>query len=1020
MPVANKLADLRSLTRSVATLISKSPTVRDGYFVGDRFVSGEELGRNFQSDLVWRVPNYTGQSPNIFECTLQWSCFWQDRPEDEVEVYRELMASPLFFRIHKDLWFREAGVPRLAAWSPEDEERIPSIWRRFTDELEASANYFYRFEAKAIACADAKTRAWAGKDPSVVGSEQLVDADPGWNASRAALLDFISINYESIIATNVNLPVNDWAVDSLFGEKTKYLSSFSTIQQAYQKDASEQLKENASRADFEKQKHYLANFDPYNWNDFNKTFEWKDYTKSQAAQLKPLIASYKSNLLAQVPATATPLEKMNAGGAAQWIEFYLEQYVNRTLNSSAPIPPPPVQSQNPSKASSPLLSIPKQPPHPVSNLLTEPATNVLTVTEFLPIPLDGLPGDKKSPVTIVAHHWMEGKLLLDFVYNAFVYTFDANTNWQSTRNATLPAIAILDPETERWTVIGCPEVNIANQTHLYHHTTLLHGELYSSDGGQIREYDFKQGLWRTLACSSGNNYELFAVNDRLYAANPDLIFEILNGGKSTRILASSRRQPPVSALDTQDLGTPTLFAGPDNSLRVSTRDLIFTWTGGDWRRDAAAPSAMFSPEIFPEGILFRYASADSVGPNCLTRLLTGAAPELCIGPQTRSAPSNQGPTGSLRPIWKLPPQMFLENLAAALSQSNLYLLAGHSELERGANDQDGMMTEMAVAKDGYNAALFCYSPDLVRPQKVFLNFSASGGCPPLAGVDPSHHGFPTPPPALLVFAGDNLLCAPECPVSRMPIGFQTLPAGFKAGIWMMPLSRLAPAIAAQKQEQLAEVAQAAITAEQARKNLLAKYDLNHDGVIDRDERENALDDPDFIKASLDEIDADHNGWLNARELAWFDANQNKILDPKEQTGIELAQQMLAGKLLDQFDREGNGWLGRKEYEEMVQSCLQVNPNVDFDLQIAHADSNHDNRIDLEELEALIQQRLEKSLRPGRMMRPAFPLPMGMGGPRPAGSGQSLKAAVEAYWQNPGGVTNLPAMGRRVPSGTDNP
>ncbi len=76
-------------------------------------------------------------------------------------------------------------------------------------------------------------------------------------------------------------------------------------------------------------------------------------------------------------------------------------------------------------------------------------------------------------------------------------------------------------------------------------------------------------------------------------------------------------------------------------------------------------------------------------------------------------------------------------------------------------------------------------------------------------------------------------------------------------------------------------------------NLLTKYDHNHNGVIDLPEREEALDDPDFIEAELDMIDTNHNGRLDAPELAYFDANQNKILDPKEQAGIDIAQRLLA-------------------------------------------------------------------------------------------------------------------------------
>ena len=42
-PVADQLAELRAMARSVAELISKSPSVHRSYFVGDRFVTRDEL-----------------------------------------------------------------------------------------------------------------------------------------------------------------------------------------------------------------------------------------------------------------------------------------------------------------------------------------------------------------------------------------------------------------------------------------------------------------------------------------------------------------------------------------------------------------------------------------------------------------------------------------------------------------------------------------------------------------------------------------------------------------------------------------------------------------------------------------------------------------------------------------------------------------------------------------------------------------------------------------------------------------
>jgi Ca2+-binding EF-hand superfamily protein len=238
----------------------------------------------------------------------------------------------------------------------------------------------------------------------------------------------------------------------------------------------------------------------------------------------------------------------------------------------------------------------------------------------------------------------------------------------------------------------------------------------------------------------------------------------------------------------------------------------------------------------------------------------------------------------------------------------------------------------------------------------------------------------------------------------------------KTGIWMIPLDRLDREIASQKQAQQAEQDQAEVLAKATAQSLLQKYDRNHNGVIDPDEREAALDDPAFIQAELEAIDTNHNGWLDAPELVWFDANQNKILDAKEQAGISLAVQFLAQRLLDQFDHSGSGWLGMREYHGMIDSTLHDNANSEFSLQFVHADANHDNHLDFEELENLLRRHMEKELNP-RGMRQLAPFgPMGMPGQRSAGFGQDWKAEVESYWRNSGNVSNRPPFNNQMPDG----
>jgi len=269
-----------------------------------------------------------------------------------------------------------------------------------------------------------------------------------------------------------------------------------------------------------------------------------------------------------------------------------------------------------------------------------------------------------------------------------------------------------------------------------------------------------------------------------------------------RILASTRRQPPVSTLDTQNLWTPTLFEGPGHSLRVSTKSKIFTWTGNDWREDFVAPPVSFMPAIFPDGILFLTDGFNQ--PARISRLITESnVVEFCVG-QDRHSGFHAGfsQLGSeAKPMWTLPSDLSLPNLPAATRQSDLYLLVDHSEARDIVNEQQHLIVgRKMLAKDGYNASLLCFSRDLPSLQKVFLRFDALDGCPPVTGKSPGSRAmFPEMPPAWMLFTPNFLFFGLERPDSFMPVVSQRPDIGCQAGVWVMPISELEPALAAQKQ-----------------------------------------------------------------------------------------------------------------------------------------------------------------------------------------------------------------------------
>ena len=387
---------------------------------------------------------------------------------------------------------------------------------------------------------------------------------------------------------------------------------------------------------------------------------------------------------------------------------------------------------------------------------------------------------------------------------------------------------------------------------------------------------------------------MFVVQDHLYAANDEVMFEVLPAG-ITRLLASTRRHPAMNSLDAQMmLGWPVVFAGPGGEVRVTSYNRIFAPLGDDWHELAAEPDSKLAPVISPDGVLFVTEQLRQ-----LARLdwlpTESSQPVLALVemPGAGSHGTFHRPEG--KPLWQLPPGVFLANMAATLHAQNLYLLKGQ---------KPGMEQEPG------NASLLVFTHGLPRPQTVHLNFDPQAGPPPLAGIDPGIEPvFNFVPPACIFFGGDTLFLAAEISFEQNQFRFPRLEIGAKPGVWMLAKSQLDVAVAAQLQSQQAELA--ATTA--ATQNELAKYDPHHDGAIDPALREAALDDPAFIAAALDTIDTNHQGWLDSREIAWFDANQNKILDPKELAGIEIAQHLLAVRLMKQFDSNRDGVLDQNEF-----------------------------------------------------------------------------------------------------------
>jgi hypothetical protein len=980
MAVSDKLADLRASARSAATLISRFPApLRSGF---------EE------------------NPADIFDCEVRWGCFWQETPEDEIEFYHLLMGDTRFPNFHEGLWFRPADIPRLAAWNDADRMRLDTVWRNFQEELASSTNAVFRVENRAL---------------------QLCDAT---NAEKAfiAVTNFYETLFQvrfSLVTNHIDWPIGqlteaigadcspageDGGVFNLEYEETpqrtaleKLCADYSVKLRAVDDECHKVFKEQTNTVIFEEQKQYLIAKKPFDSGQSAQYFAqlfiigFHDYSKAQATEIKPLLEGYKTDLNEQIKNLSRTEPGWQRIGVLQISQ--VQRQVDDILNPR----------------SQPAIALqPKIVKIEVSATLAtnqpETVTNVTVVDKSFIIPagrLIDLDSSKKidpqSLVTVTAHHWFDGKLLLNFDYNAQIYLLDGGRITGAYLQAGA-GIAILNPATGEWQVVACPDAGFLSQNLFYHRSALLNGRLFSCDDNQIREYDFAMKQWHPLKISDGNKYEIFAINGHLYAANGSIIFEITDDGTGTRILASTRRRPAVSALDNLDsFGTPTLFAGTNQILQACVGGTIYRWDQNDWRVKDKLPYSDIQPQTFPPGLLLRARRSGRGGDfaDGLFRYQKGAL-NLCLwqkfhylndGHTYLPVPDTQAPPS----LWQMPSKFIFSSMAATLGQSNLYLLAD----------------ARTNADHAYNAELFCFSDDLPFPRKLFLKFDSNDVPPPLANLDPTKPQiFPSFSQSWITSVNGKLFVGLEYPrdfgrPSNLGSGMD------KTAIWQLPLPALASSMSSQRQAQLAQLAQEKAAEKKACDDFLAQFDRNHNGTIDPDEKEEAVDNPAFIKPELDKIDTNHDGWLEAGELVYFDANHNQILDPKEQAGVDIAQHLLAIRLMNKYDLSGKGYLTPGEFSDL-QKLLESNDAAShfmFPYRVYDVRQNVDVQYVENFLKGLTSQSFDLpgavNAKIARALSPAGAMPSGPGVGEfyKSNREQIFKLEVEYYWQNSHGHSN---------------
>ncbi len=335
-----KLAELRALTRSAAKWISDLPSVHDSYFVGDRVVEEAEL-------------NHFSYEPSIYSLELNYGRLWQETPEEELGLYRELMSSPVFSYIHYAFWLGnnaqtfDSLPPRLIAWNKEDQKQLPQLWDNFLQELTTSPNVSWRLEAKALCLAEA------------TNDIQMGDAFTNFFTT-------FSDNIDTLLTNRVEQLGGDWQISELIDHMggQSYIESKDSLMRIYwsqyypklearRHEYQDRVAEPAETdPEVEKQVEYLKKTPPFNFNEFTKTFEFFTYSPAQAKKLQPLLITYKSNLLAKTQWKENPKRDP--------VIFFTEarlNWVNAVLKIPISKPAPKIQKVLATKVTAPVYGV---------------------------------------------------------------------------------------------------------------------------------------------------------------------------------------------------------------------------------------------------------------------------------------------------------------------------------------------------------------------------------------------------------------------------------------------------------------------------------------------------------------------------------------------------------------------------------------------------------------------------------------------------------------------------------------
>lgn len=868
------LAELRALARTCYERVAASPLVKNNWLP-------------VRQKTMWKGnEGWTDRSIELFAFRARCGSYWQDQMSESPAFLASIIKHPAYFGTGDSTYqtgtFRDVFLKPmpLTCWSVVERQAAPKAWSDLMDEWCRSASialhiegHLRRFQSLP-ASSVAETRAQG---------EKLLDLI--WNLRTNLMTGAVSPNVWPVVrevvltklrqspggrevvqevvsssrTDTINRPRDDASLLGAFDPRWKQLT------EAFRKEQAEFI----ARRQWEEHKDYLRTAAKYDDAHFTRNYLHRQHSRAEMEELLPLLQAYGERMKWPV-----------------WPRQVAER-MTRTLNPPTnAVPPRPVVQ----------YVAPRPLPKVASTNTPASPTNVLHAARFWSPPANLFPGKRLYQSGPLRIQFAEGRIWTGLRYGV--------NSWQGSEFAlvalepdTLSAQTYVLPATE-----GVLPRLEGTLNPFFPGFVVWGGHVYLHLGDKLRRLKVGGTRWEELPATVPDNATLSVVHGRLYFSATDSILELNEAGDGTRLLASTRRRPAETPLDT--LGTltsPPVFPGPRGTVRVLVGSRLFEHDQHTraWREAAPPPQKQ---NFIREANVALATSNASMSRQQWFGLFddeTEWSHFYDTAPPSYGGGTFVGAGSTTGTRWRVHDRIDPYLAPVATPGKDLWSIHGWIVSERVVNA--GMRWK--PASDRHTTLLF-FPAGRSAPYLIPLWLEAANG----AGL-PQNSAQNTAwmPQTKLIAADDGLIVTDK----RVPAGF-----------WVITKADLDPFLREQEQltverDRVKQKSEAARLA-QLKKTLLADFDTNRNGTFEPEEERAARDNP-IYQRLLDQESA--AGWLKQ-----FDANGDSLLDAQEYAVLRAKPP----------EFEGRKWVP-PPFAEVVQ-----------------LDLNRDQRLNVRELEALVR------------------------------------------------------------------